>query len=472
MPPTHALRRLVVVGALGVALAASAASAGTGRPAAAAPPAQDVARGDASQIAFARARDQLVQVRTLLEGEDSQASVGSGFLVSEQGHLITNYHVVSQYALRPAQYRLVFAAADGRQGALELLDVDIVHDLALLRVAQAGVLAGRGALAFRPEDAPLQRGERIFALGNPLDVGFAVVGGAYNGLAERNFLPTIFFGGSLSAGMSGGPALDDAGRVIGINVATRRDGEQVSFLVPAAFAERLYARGRDALPVRAPMHARLTAQLLAHQEALADAFVGLAWRAAGRARLRVPVPQERFLRCWGSSTPAEARGLQFERSDCTMDSRVFVNAGLLTGYITVRHEAYDGRKLGWLRFAERYSRSFRNEGFGGGPQRTPPQCRERYVQGEGLLLRAVLCMRAYKRLPGLYDLSLLVATLDAADTGVQGRFDAYGVSFDNAARLAAHYLSGFGANAVAAPAAASAASAAAAERAGARRPAP
>jgi len=212
--------------------------------------------------------------------------------------------------------------------------------------------------------------------------------------------------------------------------------------------------------------------LLAHQEALADAFVGLAWRAAGRARLRVPVPQERFLRCWGSSTPAEARGLQFERSDCTMDSRVFVNAGLLTGYITVRHEAYDGRKLGWLRFAERYSRSFRNEGFGGGPQRTPPQCRERYVQGEGLLLRAVLCMRAYKRLPGLYDLSLLVATLDAADTGVQGRFDAYGVSFDNAARLAAHYLSGFGANAVAAPAAASAASAAAAERAGARRPAP
>ena len=184
------------------------------------------------------------------------------------------------------------------------------------------------------------------------------------------------------------------------------------------------------------------------------------------------------MRCWGSSTPAEARGLQFERSDCAMDSRVFVNAGLLTGYITVRHEAYDGRRLGWLRFAERYSRSFRNEGFGGGPQRTAPQCRERYVQGEGLPLRAVLCMRAYKRLPGLYDLSLLVATLDAADSGVQGRFDAYGISFDNAERLAAHYLAGFGAGGVAAPAVpaapaaspASPSSAAPAASANARRP--
>lgn len=478
MPRTHALCRLVVAGALGAALAVAAAAAGAPRAAAAASAAPDAARADASQLAFARARDRLVQVRTLLKDQDSQASVGSGFLVSEQGHLITNYHVVSQFALRPAQYRLVFAAADGRQGALELLDVDIVHDVALLRVAEAGALAGRGALAWRPADAPLQRGERIYALGNPLDVGFAVVGGAYNGLAERSFLPTIFFGGSLSAGMSGGPALDDAGRVIGINVATRRDGEQVSFLVPAVFAERLYARGRDAPPLREPMHARLAAQLRAHQEALVDAFVALAWRAAGNARVRVPVPQERFMRCWGSSTPAETRGLQFERSDCAMDSRVFVNAGLLTGYITVRHEAYDGRRLGWLRFAERYSRSFRNEGFGGGPQRTAPQCRERYVQGEGQPLRAVLCMRAYKRLPGLYDLSLLVATLDAADSGVQGRFDAYGVSFDNAERLAAHYLAGFGAGGVAAPAVpaapaaspASPSSAAPAASANARRP--
>ena len=44
---------------------------------------------------------------------------------------------------------------------------------------------------------------------------------------------------------------------------------------------------------------------------------------------------------------------------------------------------------------------------------------------------------------GLFDVSVLVATVDAPQQGVQGRFDAQGVSFDNALALAAHYLAGF-----------------------------
>ena len=227
------LRRWLHFTALLAVCLAGPASAALGAPEA---PADTM---DASQRAFGRARDMLLQVRTLLRGQDSQASVGSGFVVTEEGHLITNYHVVSQFALRPAQYRLVYATADGRQGALQLLDVDVVHDLALLKLADPSALAGRGVLRFRPDSEPLVRGERIHSLGNPLDVGFAVVGGAYNGLVERSFLPTVFFGGSLSSGMSGGPSLDDRGRVIGVNVATRRDGEQVSFLVPGTFAEKL-----------------------------------------------------------------------------------------------------------------------------------------------------------------------------------------------------------------------------------------
>ena len=62
---------------------------------------------------------------------------------------------------------------------------------------------------------------------------------------------------------------------------------------------------------------------------------------------------------------------------------------------------------------------------------------------DGLPLRAVVCMRAYKKLPQLYDVSVLVATLDQAESGVQGRFDAQGVSFGNAQKLAQHYLDAF-----------------------------
>ena len=62
---------------------------------------------------------------------------------------------------------------------------------------------------------------------------------------------------------------------------------------------------------------------------------------------------------------------------------------------------------------------------------------------DALPLRAVLCLSAYKKLTGLFDVSVLVATVDAPQQGVQGRFDAQGVSFDNALALAAHYLAGF-----------------------------
>lgn len=427
---------------------AAAASAPAGAAPAAVPTGAltGAAPTDASQRAFASARERLLQVRTLLRGQDSQASVGSGFLVTEEGHLITNYHVVSQYALRPTQYRLVYATADGRQGALQLLDIDVVHDLALLKVADPAAVAGRGVLSFRPESEPLQRGERIHSLGNPLDVGFAVMSGAYNGLAERSYLPVIFFGGSLSGGMSGGPALDERGRVIGVNVAARRDGEQVSFLVPAPFAEQLLARGAKGTPITEPVYPRIVQQLTAHQESLTQTFLAQPWRASGHARYAIPVPQEKYMRCWGRSTPPDARGLQFERSDCSMDSRIFVGGNQLLGHLVVRHEAYDGRRIGTIRFIDRYSKSFRNEPFGSATRmQSASHCVEDTVQGQqGLPLRAVMCLRAHKKLPGLYDLSLLVATLDGATQGVQGRFDAYGFSFENAQKLAEHYLGGFG----------------------------
>lgn len=397
------------------------------------------------QRIYGNARSMLLQVRTLLKGQDSQSSVGSGFLVSEQGHLITNFHVVSTYALQPQKHRLVYVTADGSSGALQLVDVDVVHDLALLKPEQPGAFAGRSFLPFRAANAPLARGERLYSLGNPLDVGFAVTEGSYNGLVERSFVPTIFFGGSLSAGMSGGPTLDARGRVIGINVATRRDGEQVSFLVPAAYAQALLQRSQGAPAMDlATAYERLTRQLLAHQDALVSAFLKLPWRNPGHARYTIPVPQQDFLRCWGRGTPPDARGLDYERSDCEMDSRVYITSGFSTGSISVRHEAYDGRKLGPLRFAQRYSASFRNEFFGArSTYLTAPQCAERYVDRNGLPLRVVMCMRAHKKLQGLYDVAVLVATLDQASAGVQGRFDAHGVSFDNAQRLAAHYLDGY-----------------------------
>jgi serine protease Do len=426
------------------AAAASASAAGT---AAAAPQAAASAPISLSaRKVYEQARSQLLQIRTVLKGRASQTSVGSGFLVSHEGHIITNFHVVAEAALKPERHDLVYVTADGREAPLQILQLDVLHDLALLKVADpADATRGFDALGFRPEAQPLSQGERIYSLGNPLDVGFAVTEGTYNGLVRRSFYPQIFFGGALSSGMSGGPALDEQGRVIGINVARRVDGEQVSFLVPASFAAALLARGRDAAPIKTAAYGIVTDQLMQHQQALTDRFIQQDWKTDTHPRYKVPVPTDQFMRCWGSSEPSRTGGLDLERSDCVMDTRIFVG-DYTTGAISVRHEAYDGGKLGTMRFAARYSASFRNEGFTRlrSEHQTKPQCHEDFVDRDGLPLRAVICLRAYKKLPELYDVSVLVATLDQPRSGVQGRFDAQGLSFANAQKLAKHYLEAYG----------------------------
>ena len=440
------MRWWVGVGLLG--LSAALAEAQVNAPAAAASaPATDVAAPASLSLSarkvYEQARSQLVQIRTVLKGRASQTSVGSGFFVTRDGHIVTNFHVVSEAALKPERHDLVYVTADGREAPVQILQIDVLNDLALLKAGDAGTRSF-DALALRPEARALAQGERIYSLGNPLDVGFAVMEGNYNGMVRRSFYPQIFFGGALSGGMSGGPALAQEGQVIGVNEARRVDGEQVSFLVPARFAGALLARGRDAAPVKTPAFDTVAAQVHVHQEAMTTRFIQQGWKPATHPLYQVPVPPDVFMRCWGSSEPSRTGGMDIERSDCVMDTRIFVGE-YTTGALSLRHESYDGAKLGPLRFAARHSQSFRNESFGrlGAQHQTKPQCREDFVDRAGLPLRAVVCLRAYKKLPQLYDVSVLVATLDQTRAGVQGRFDVQGVSFANALRLSKHYLEAY-----------------------------
>ena len=138
---------------------------------------------------YEQARSQLVQIRTVLKGRASQTSVGSGFVVTREGHIVTNFHVVAEAALKPERHDLVYVTADGREAPLVILQLDVLHDLALLKAADGSTAGatprGFDALAFRPEARALAQGERIYSLGNPLDVGFAVTEGTYNGQIGR-----------------------------------------------------------------------------------------------------------------------------------------------------------------------------------------------------------------------------------------------------------------------------------------------
>src|SRR5258708_25717723 len=196
----------------------------------------------AAERVYESAKPRILQIRTLLQAAGRQSSLGSGFLVSADGLAITNYHVVSRFALDPKTYRLEFIAPDGSKGSLKLLAIDALHDLAVVQVARAGLPYfdfDRRALAGK-----LPKGERIYAMGKPLDLGFTIIEGTYNGLVDKSYDERIHFSGAINPGMSGGPVAGSDGRIVGVNVAKRLDGEQVGFLVPARFAAELIERAR------------------------------------------------------------------------------------------------------------------------------------------------------------------------------------------------------------------------------------
>ena len=415
----------------------------TGIGVAAAPTAADAAllSRDARRI-YELSRDKLVQIRTLLRNANTQASIGSGFFVSADGLIVTNFHVASQLALEPERYRGVYVTMEGQEGEVELLAFDVQHDLAVLR-AKARTAAAP-VLGFRPAAETLAQGERIYSLGNPLDIGFAVTEGTYNGLVKRSFYPRIFFGGTLNPGMSGGPAVDDTGRVVGVNVAKRLDGEQVSFLIPAEFAQALVQRAASAKPITEPAYGEMTRQLTEHQQRLTERFLQAPFREQRHGNYRLPVPDDALARCWGSGRDPAFPGLNLERTQCRADSDVFAG-DFNTGAVRMSYEAYNAPTLGAARFARMFSKSFDNERLQtrGTRHQTAVDCTERYVTTGSLPLRAVVCMSAYRKLPGLYTMTVLAASVNQPTQGVLGRMDVQGIAFDNGMKLASQYLKAF-----------------------------
>ena len=130
---------------------------------------------------FTEHYDQIYQIRDVARSAAAKSSIGSGFQVSADGLIVTNYHVVAGYVNAPANRRLEYLDQQGNSGALELLDFDVINDLALLR--HPAPTPKHFSLA----TAPLTKGALIYALGNPHDLGITLVFGANNGMVEHSY---------------------------------------------------------------------------------------------------------------------------------------------------------------------------------------------------------------------------------------------------------------------------------------------
>ncbi len=167
------------------------------------------------------------------EAARARGGAGSGVVVTPDGYLLTNEHVVQ----RVSEARVSFV--DGRTVAAMVAGRDPATDLAVLRA-----LTGSLPYAQLAPAGPLRAGQLVIAVGNPLGYESTVSAGVVSALgrslrsrAGRLIEGIVQHTAALNPGNSGGPLVDTHGRICGINTAIIPGAQGIGFAIPAATAQ-------------------------------------------------------------------------------------------------------------------------------------------------------------------------------------------------------------------------------------------
>jgi hypothetical protein len=163
-------------------------------------------------------------------GSDGKvAKTGSGLLVSADGKLLTNYHVVSHS--KQATVRLANGDA---YDLVEVIAVDKRKDIAYLKIPAVDmpvVKLGRSN--------SVEIGQTVYSIGSPLGLQNTLSQGLVSGVREMDGYRLLQISAPISHGSSGGPVFDRNGEVIGIAVLTIEGGQNLNFAIPIDYARGL-----------------------------------------------------------------------------------------------------------------------------------------------------------------------------------------------------------------------------------------
>ena len=179
--------------------------------------------------------------RTPRRQEKVEQNIGTGFLISKEGLIVTNRHVVDD---RDASYKVL--AKDDQAYSVTKVYRDSVNDLAILKIDPSPPAGGEGLKPVELGDSSkLKVGQFVIAIGTALgEFKNTVTTGVVSGLGRGITAGSPFEGyverlddviqtdAAISPGNSGGPLLNSAGQVIGVNVAVSMQGENIGFAIP------------------------------------------------------------------------------------------------------------------------------------------------------------------------------------------------------------------------------------------------
>ncbi|WP_024869593.1 Do family serine endopeptidase [Pseudoxanthomonas suwonensis] len=166
-------------------------------------------------------------------GGPSARSVGSGFIISDDGYILTNHHVVD------GAEEVTVRLSDRREFTAQVVGSDPTYDVALLKVD------GKGLPVLRQgKSAALKPGQWVVAIGSPLGLDQSVTAGIVSAVgrttgAGQQYVPFIQTDVAINRGNSGGPLLNTSGEVVGINsqILSNSGGYMgVSFAIPIDLA--------------------------------------------------------------------------------------------------------------------------------------------------------------------------------------------------------------------------------------------
>jgi S1-C subfamily serine protease len=177
-----------------------------------------------------------------------ETGVGSGFIYSADGRILTNNHVVE------GADRLTVTLKDGSEVAARVLVTDAAHDLAIVKIDESGL----PTVPLGDSDS-LRVGELLIAIGSPLgQFTDSVTSGILSATGRtidvrdpgsrqpEHLTGLLQTDAAINPGNSGGPLLDAAGDAIGINTAIASSAEGIGFAIPIDAAKALVARAASA----------------------------------------------------------------------------------------------------------------------------------------------------------------------------------------------------------------------------------
>lgn len=158
----------------------------------------------------------------------TDASQGSGFIITEEGHIVTNYHVLEE-----ANYATIITS-DGEGHEVSFIGFDEILDVALLKIE-----GNYEKLELDDSDEILE-GESVVAIGNPLGLQFSVTRGIVSAVhrpGPNGIEAYIQIDAALNPGNSGGPLINKEGKVIGVNNFKIGNSEGLGFALESNFVK-------------------------------------------------------------------------------------------------------------------------------------------------------------------------------------------------------------------------------------------